>query len=667
MLPIGYRPDIDGLRTIAIVPVVLFHAGFSQFSGGFVGVDVFFVISGYLITAILLRSMDQGNYSITDFYIRRIKRIFPALLLVIAATTIAAWIFFAPDKLIEYGGSLGSVTIFASNFWFWKSVNYFANNAHVEPLLHTWSLAAEEQFYIFYPILLLMVARTRLNLSVVLISIGLISLGLAVFMLESTPGAAFYLLPTRAWELIIGGLLACGTFPAPRTKWQIHIGAIVGLALIIYSVSVYTSDTSFPGIAAVPPVLGAALVIWTGISREGLIYRLLATTPFVVIGKASYSFYLWHFPIFAFATYLNSGPFDLLTGLILSIISLALSLLTLVMVENRARRLKSSWAYWVPLSLMFVAGIGGLALASGAGFPQRLSAEAVRIADAARDKERHPYQCMSSGDVIVPPVHACKLGTENVEPVAVLWGDSHAMVTATAMEKAARSARGSFLFAATADCPPGLAFDISPIYAPALTTTRSYRFCADYNQQMLDLVKATPSVRSVVISARWTNWRIGASANPAETEVDIRLMDEDGVASSRSDNARIWRAGFKRLIEALRMEGKEVIIVGPLPEPVFDVPQRLFVSRFGVAPKVLPLTQEGFQRRHWQVLAFFEDFEAYKGVHFLWPHRQLCGDDGFCALMDDEGPIYFDHNHLTVNGALKTSEVYAPVFLVTND
>lgn len=661
----GYRPDIDGLRTIAVVPVVLFHAGLSGFSGGFIGVDVFFVISGYLITGILLKSISEDRFSVVDFYIRRIKRILPALLLILGLSTIAAWLIFPPNELQKYGGSLASVTIFASNFWFWQDVSYFANNAHVQPLLHTWSLAVEEQFYIFYPILILAVFRTRLNLKLVLLAIGILSLALSVLMLDRMPGAVFYLLPARAWELIVGGLLACGILPQARNSAGTQVLAGVGLAGILIPVVFYSPQTPFPGLAAIPPCLGTAALIWSGHGSSGPVYKLLSSRPFVIVGQVSYSLYLWHFPIFAFTTYLFAGTLDVRLGVMLALVSFVLSLATLFLVENPLRRSASKVAYILPLFLMLVIGFGGIVLVKSNGFPDRLDPQAARILKTAFDQQRHPSACMSNLATIIPPSRACVLGDDEAEPSILLWGDSHAMVVATAMEAAAIDAGASFKFAASADCPAGLGFQISPEMQSNLTKSPSYRYCGEYNLEMFALAVNDPSLRTVVLAARWTNWRIGESGNRVETPVDIRLEDELGMATSPRDNARIWEAGFLKLVQALEASGKRVVIIGPIPEPEFDVPQRLYVARFGLVPTPKPLTVADFQKRHEFILRYFSVLAKTEHVEFIWPHIALC-HAAICPLIENGAPNYFDHNHLSVAGALKTKELYKSVFEVSS-
>lgn len=645
----GYRADLDGLRAVAVVPVVLFHAGLPLFSGGYVGVDIFFVISGYLITGILLASIKANTFSIGHFYERRVKRIFPALVMVLAASSAAAWLLLTPERLIEFGESVAATSVFGSNFYFWKSVDYFSTKAHVQPLLHTWSLAVEEQFYIFYPLLLYVVTRLRLPLHYILLACGAVSLVLAAVLLYLMPGAVFYLLPFRAWELIVGALIAAGVPSRPRSAGTASSAAVLGMAMMILPMLLYEPGTAFPGLAAVPPVIGAGLMIWSGTSP---VHRLISTAPFVVIGKASYSFYLWHFPLFAFASYLLNRPLDPVTGSALSIVALLCALASLRWIETPVRRSQSRAAWVIALALIAVAGIAGLLLARSDGFSERLPHDARAVIEVAADKDRHPISCMSNGDVLVR--EPCLLGTAGKAPAALLWGDSHAMVTATAMDVAAKRADKSFLFLATADCPPGLGFEISPEYEPGLSTTPSYRSCGDYNRRMLELAKDVPVV---VIAARWSNWRIGEPGNPVESSVDLRLSDESGPAVSRADNARIFENGFRRLIAALR--DKDVYVVGPVPEPSFDVPQTLFVARYGLISPPTSISLVEYEHRHRKAIAILR--RVANGTTLIWPHSKLCRS-GECPLATDGRPAYFDHNHLSVEAAAATAELYARVF-----
>ncbi|HEY6579235.1 MAG TPA: acyltransferase, partial [Rhizomicrobium sp.] len=302
----AYRPEIDGLRALAILPVVLFHYGAPGFRGGFVGVDVFFVISGYLITSLIQGEMEDGAFSLARFYERRVRRIFPALFAMLAVVSAAALIWFFPVDLVRYAQSLFATAVFGANFEFWREAGYFDAVANQKPLLHLWSIAVEEQFYLLFPALLLALRRVsprarRAAIGGVLV----VSFALGAWGVAAAPVATFYLLPARAWELMLGALLALGAFRAPKSRIAAETLALAGLALIAASVFAFTSQTPFPGPAALAPCLGAALVILAARPENSFAGKLLATRPLVFTGLISYSLYLWHWPVFVFATYIG--------------------------------------------------------------------------------------------------------------------------------------------------------------------------------------------------------------------------------------------------------------------------------------------------------------------------------------------------------------------------
>jgi len=290
-----YRRDIDGLRSIAVVPVVLFHAGLPGFSGGFIGVDVFFVISGFLITTIVAREIGERRFSLLSFYERRARRILPALAAVLAISLAFGSILLMPTELLRLGRSAAATVLFASNIHFARSLDYFAPTAELEPLLHTWSLAVEEQFYLFFPPLLIGLAwlgQSRRMLTAVVV-LSALSLAASVAALDWKPDWVFYIIVFRAWELGAGAILALAATAPPQGRALREALGIGGLLAILVPVAIYTNATRFPGLAALPPVLGATVLIWVGREGEGsLANRLLALRPLVAIGLISYSLYL---------------------------------------------------------------------------------------------------------------------------------------------------------------------------------------------------------------------------------------------------------------------------------------------------------------------------------------------------------------------------------------
>jgi len=335
-----YRREIDGLRALAVLPVILFHAGFETFSGGFVGVDIFFVISGYLITTIILTELKQGRFSIINFYERRARRILPALFLVMLICIPFAWLWLLPSDMKDFSQSLVAVSVFASNILFWRESGYFYTAAELKPLLHTWSLAVEEQYYVLFPLFLLLF--WKLGRRWILVTLGLLfvaSLGTAQWGAFAKPAAAFFLLPTRGWELLIGAFAAFYFSQAIHqdfVKGLSEFGGWLGITLIFYAVFAYSKTTPFPGFYALVPTIGTVLIILFATQRT-TVGKFLGNKALVSIGLLSYSAYLWHQPLFAFARQLGVPDSDVTIFLALSFASIFLAYLSWKYVETPFR------------------------------------------------------------------------------------------------------------------------------------------------------------------------------------------------------------------------------------------------------------------------------------------------------------------------------------------
>ena len=334
-----YRAEIDGLRAIAVIPVVLFHAGFSYFSGGYIGVDIFFVISGYLITTILIHEMENNRFSLFNFYERRARRILPALYIVLLSCLPFAWVLMVPYQFKDFSQSLAATTLFASNFLFWLETGYFDTAAYQKPLLHTWSLAVEEQFYILYPIILLAIYRYGFRV-ILLFFVGLSVLGLLLseWGWRNITSANFYFMPMRAWEFFLGGISAIIVYKKGVIKNQFY--PILGLSLVLGPIFIYEDGTPTPSVYNLIPVFGVLLIIVFA-EKETYISRLLSLKPFVAIGLISYSAYLWHQPIFAFARISNIFHLSNQILIFLSLSSFVLAAITWKFVEQPFRDKKN--------------------------------------------------------------------------------------------------------------------------------------------------------------------------------------------------------------------------------------------------------------------------------------------------------------------------------------
>jgi len=439
-----YRPDIDGLRAVAVLAVVLFHARTPFVPGGFVGVDVFFVISGYLITGLIVRDIEGDGFSILRFYERRIRRIFPALFLVIGACFACTVVLFLPDQLDDFAAAAIAATTFVSNIWFWKNAGYFQPDSGLQPLLHTWSLSVEEQFYILYPLclcLLYLVLHQRMLRTVVVALALIASFALSVAFTNSSPIMAFYLLPTRAWELLLGALLVLYPMRAAIHPGVREIVGVAALGMIVAAAVSFDSSTAFPGAAALLPCLGAVLLIHVGTCGGCVVTRLLSMRGAVFVGLVSYSFYLWHWPLIVFVDYLALGSAPVwMRGLAVAV-SFVLAVLSWRYVERPfrdARRVSRRQLIGSAIAASFGSLVLGSAILGMNGLPQRFDVKTLELAAGAHDEAR-PRTCLQR-----MPDGAwdglCTLGSDDgTQPSFLLWSDSHGESMRVAISEAAEA------------------------------------------------------------------------------------------------------------------------------------------------------------------------------------------------------------------------------------
>ena len=389
-----YRREIDGLRALAVLPVIFFHAGFQTFSGGFVGVDIFFVISGYLITSIILAEMEAGTFTLANFYERRARRILPALFVVMALCLPFAWLWLLPQDMKSFSLSLVAVSTFASNILFWRtSGGYFDTAAELKPLLHTWSLAVEEQYYLLFPIFVLLTWRfgkTWILKSFVVVFI--ISLASAHWGATNKPIFTFFLLPTRGWELLIGGFLAFYFSLGHKQlshKWLNELGSLIGVALIAYSIFSFDSKTPFPSLYTLVPTFGAALIIFftTPQTSTG---KLLGSQLFVGVGLISYSAYLYHQPLLAFAKHRSiDEPSSFLIGLLIAA-SFCLAYFSWRFVEapfRNKQRINRKQLFTICVLASFTFALFGLIGHFNKGYKFRLSDEVLAYTNIQKEHE----------------------------------------------------------------------------------------------------------------------------------------------------------------------------------------------------------------------------------------------------------------------------------------
>lgn len=626
-----YRREVDGLRALAVMPVVLFHAGFQEISGGYVGVDVFFVISGYLITTIIHSDLKSGSFSLVHFYERRVRRIFPALLFVIISCIVFAFMWLAPGDMRLFSRSLSSVSLFASNILFWTESGYFDTLAELKPLLHTWSLSVEEQFYVIFP-LFLMVAWGigKRWLMAMLVFIVLVSLLAAQWAGKTTPGAAFYLLPTRAWEFAMGAFVAF-YLSRPIKNNQAYrdnefLGGL-GLFLILYSILKYNNNTPYPGLYTLVPTVGASLILAFSTSRT-LVGKLLGSRIFVGVGLVSYSAYLWHYPLFAFARHRSIHTPDVNIFAILSILALVLAYLTWRFIERPFR----NPGFITRNNLFIVYIIGTLSIFSfgllgnytdGYFLRTGLKEEVSNLEFRLRINQGLGIAC----DGLINSSENCRT---DANPEVVLWGDSYAMHLMQGLQAANPGLK--IIQFTQSGCGPIL--DIGPV-TRELSTEWAKR-CIENNDRIFSYIKSQQSIRYVVLSSPFAQY--------VDSTALIRLRNGDVV-----DGDRVAYGFFINTLDQLIGLGIKPVIVSPTPQNGTDIGKCLLkASLLNQALDICNFKLEEVYSKYSKIVEFLERVDNYFDVR--WLIGSIC-DAGNCRAAFGEIFIYRDTGHLSHEGS----------------
>jgi peptidoglycan/LPS O-acetylase OafA/YrhL len=642
-----YRSDVDGLRAVAIIPVVLYHFGFPTFSGGYVGVDVFFVISGFLITSIIYREMLEGHFSFTQFYEHRIRRLFPALFFIIAVTAIVAAFLLLPGDFRSFSQSVVAATVFGANLLFWKTSGYFDGPAEMKPLLHTWSLSVEEQFYIVFPVVLLVVIRyARQHVRLVLILATLISFFASLVAVEKQQEAAFYLPVFRAWELLLGALLALNAVPHPATHMQRHALSLLGLGLILYSVFSFSAETAFPGVYALFPSLGTALIIYAGsgeraggVGCPSLVGAVLGWRPLVLIGLISYSLYLWHWPLIVFAKYYALRELTMGEKMVLLMASILLATLSWRYIE-RPFRGRSGWLsrkqlFVFSTMLMAIAITAGLAGHLTNGFQQRVPQEIAKIESVGsqtdpwrKNCQNLPVEKISLGDV-------CAVGEKKAyQPDFLLWGDSHALALAPAFNEISKQKQRSGWFIGKNACPPLLGVE----------RFDSHHGCIPYNEAVAQFIEQHQGIRTVYLAGRW-----GLHANGPRYG---RETGQPSVISPQGveDNPDAFQQGLERTLAFLKQRNIDVAFIMAVPEVGWLVPSELARAKWFAHPAPAGPTLEAYSARQQPVKEILAKVKASHDFRVLEVAPIFC-PEGQCFVEHGGVPLYRDDDHLSKQGA----------------
>ncbi|MEV4778311.1 acyltransferase family protein [Burkholderia sp. LMU1-1-1.1] len=649
----NYRADIDGLRGIAVLCVVLFHAGVAGFDGGFVGVDIFFVISGYLICGIIQREISEQRFSYAKFYARRARRILPALFVVLLVCFVTGAPVMTGAEMQDFSKSAVANIAAVSNIYFWKSANYFSTSAELKPLMMTWSLSVEEQFYLFFPPVLLLIRRYKWSVGGVLAALTALSLIASVWMTSRNPSTAFFLLPARAWELGIGALLAHYDGRAALARrappaWVKQALGAGGLVAVLAAVTLYDHTTAFPGIAAALPVLGAAMLI---AANGSLVNRvILGSKALVFVGLVSYSWYLWHWPMLSFARLVADRPLGVGTALVLVALAFLLAIASWRFVERPFRTSTTGdagtlWRYGAATAVMLAVGAG---LAAGRGWPQRLPDDFVAIERSAP----------MPGDVCLVGYGQTAL---NLSPACVaaaghgslaLIGDSHAAAIAGGLRALASRQGIGFNQLTKASCPA-----LQGVSRRMLNQPPHARECASFNQAALARVRDDPAIKTVVLAGYWS------APFDQEAAGQRFVLDTQPDAEVTPGQSREYlRQGLAATVGMMTAAGKTVVLVKDVPmfgfDPVRAVAAALIPARKAMATMLgMPPSGDGQTAADSLVInkgdvasAYIDDIgRRYPAVMLVDPAATLCAA-GRCSYSGRADLYYLDSQHLTAVG-----------------
>jgi peptidoglycan/LPS O-acetylase OafA/YrhL len=642
----NYRADIDGLRGVAVLLVLLFHAGLPFFPGGFIGVDVFFVISGYLITAIIVSEAKEERFSYLTFYERRARRILPALYVMASIVLLVTLLIQVPSDLLKTSKTLLFALLFSSNVFFWRTTDYFSGASDFEFFLHTWSLGVEEQFYFIFPlVILLLIKRGRWLLRLTVLAL-VVSLAFSVYTSYHHEWASYYLLPSRAWQMMMGAILAIAAFRFSVNKFTANVIAISAILLIALPAIYYTKQTRFPGAAAFIPTLGAALIIFIGGIQSGnWVTKCLGSPVIRFVGLISYSLYLWHWPIFAFLRNYQADV-DLDVGLsVLGIVaSFFMAYLSWRYVEApfRNKQLFSRKTIFrlVGLSSVLLLGVCVLIIALK-GAPSRIDPTIVRLS-AVSESGVIDNPCMTKSASDIRQGNFCGVGdAESPSQSIVLWGDSHLGALRQSISTVLEQKKLGGVFFGKTGCPPMLGV--------LKANLGDGEACLQYNQAVFEQIEKMSSVDTVVLHARWA-LSVEGSRYGSEGGPNYVLEYTDNAREGLS-NVQVVALGLERTVKQLMALGKRVIVIAGVPEVGVSVPKVLVNNMFWGKNRDIAPSARAFSERQLSTNEIFKVMQnKYPALLVVHPSNVLC-DERVCHIAREGEPLYFDDDHLSDLGA----------------
>jgi peptidoglycan/LPS O-acetylase OafA/YrhL len=650
-----YRRDIDGLRALAVLSVVLYHAGVRWFEGGFVGVDIFFVISGYLITKYVDQRIEDNQFSIVEFYERRVRRIMPALFFVLIVASVLSYFVLLPIELLSFAKSEIATTLFVPNILFYKQTGYFAASAKLKPLLHMWSLGVEEQFYIFLPLAMVVASRGGRRGKLATLYAGLIgSFVLSIWAVKYRPAAAFYLVPFRAWELLLGSLIGVRAFPAIYKASLRNALSGVGVVLAVASFFLYSRDTPFPGLAALLPCLGAALVIYGNEEGPTVTGRLLSWRPMVGIGLISYSLYLWHWPLLVFGEQYLARPLTKVETGVAVLLSFVAATASWKFVEQpfrrrivgASRRALFSTIGAVAASVLVIAAVGIV----DHGLPQRISPTALQYASGRTDQDHDISACKTSLQQIQKG-ELCRLGSSKSSHIDfIVWGDSHAAAMAPAFRVLANETGTAGWLITHPGCAPLLG---------VVRLSRDASGCERFNDAVMSEIEQA-NIRTVFLIGRWevnalgrTNWEASEGLGK------ISLLDANSKETSPAETRAVFERGLTRTLSRLRRSQRTVVLVMDVPNTAIDTP--VFLAKSAIPSPEVRIDIPAHGGRLDSLDAMLTGLCQQWQVRTIDPKRSLCAGSQ-CLIAKDGWSLYRDDHHLSLFAALQLVDLIRPGF-----
>lgn len=666
--PRNYLSEIDGLRAIAILAVMLFHARVGA-DGGFVGVDIFFVVSGYLITRQLSLTPTFSFVRIVAFWFRRIRRIAPALSMVSLCVFVLSLFLLMPNEQKEFGESLQASSFFFANYFFASRAGYFDTPSLSKPLLHTWSLGVEIQFYLLMPLLMAFFPQNAIKRRWLVVLVLLSSLAFGILEVhENKSSLAFYGLPSRIWEFLFGSVMALGVIRITNRTICNQTLQFFGLLLIVYPIFFYSKTTPFPGGYALVPCLGVALLIGCfEASTYGPATYLLRHPLLVWLGKHSYSLYLWHWPLLVLAAYVLGRRAGSLESVLVLLLSLVLAMATVKYVEEPFLKWKyKSTVGKVRLSIALITTFFASALLAWLsieeqGFPSRLSPTAQKYAAGAKDVAPDAELCHTLKPERVERQELCPLGGGRppiAAPTIVLWGDSHAHALYGLFDRLARENNIFGAHASRSACPPLLMMEVA---------THSNNECKRFNSAMVNYINEQ-NPDTVVLVAYWAIYSMGFMPYSLDMGMPPLLVENLGEVTSEKKSKLLFEKGLRATIEKITKPGRKIWLVEQFPEATSSIPEGLArATLFPFASEEFRLNPRLVDVEHRQAFVnnLFVKLSNEYGVNILPAHNYLCGG-GLCQIESDGVPLYRDSNHLSNSGASFVAPVMLPIFNKVN-